>query len=343
MLRGDLATMPLADLLQWVDAARKNVVVELEREGGMRAWIVAVDRAVVTTSMPLARGSLAGDAGGGQSPGLRAAAIEGLLDLFFQSEGTFTLREGTSAPGPGVAVEVQLGFLVMEALRQLDEWPRLEATYPDDGARLRATSGADGARDAAELSVVQSAIHRAAREGRTLGELRLVLGLSRHALLRRVDELRGIGLCELEGAGGAEGAGAVAAGPDLPSKLREQAIALARERQYAEAAHVLRSLLATVPDDRTLRRLLEQTEREHVASCYETISKSDLVQLAGGARAGGAPSIAPGAEQAIVEALAQKPRSVAALVLVSPLRELETLVGILRLAKRGIVEIERTG
>ena len=42
-----------------------------------------------------------------------------------------------------------------------------------------------------------------------------------------------------------------------------------------------------------------------------------------------------------VDALTQKPRSVAGLVLVSPLRELETLAGLLRLVKKGIVEVER--
>lgn len=326
MLRGALATMPLADLLQWVDAARRNVVIEIAREGGLRAWLVAVDRHVISASMPFARGVLAGDGTpAAPGPGLRAVAIEGMLDLFFQEEGEFTLREGTTAPEPGVAVEVQLGFLVMEALRQLDEWPRLAEAYPDDGARLRATS--DAGAGAAELSVVQAAILRAARDATTLGELRLVLGLSRHALLRRVDELRGIGLLDVEGAAIGE--------RDLPSRLIEQATALVRERQFVEAAHVMRSLLATTPGDVRLRRLLEQTEREHVADCYRQIAREDLVRLA---RAGSG-GIAT-ADQAIVDALAQKPRSVAGLVLVSPLREVETLVGLLRLVKKGLVEIE---
>jgi DNA-binding Lrp family transcriptional regulator len=327
MLRGDLATMPLADLLQWVDAARKSVVIEIARQHGLRAWMVCVDRHVVAASMPFTRGVLAGDGTpAAPGPGLRAVAIEGLLDLFFQVDGEMTLREGVTGPEPGVAVEVQLGFLVMEALRQLDEWPRLEAAYPDDGARLRATSDPGGS----ELSAVQAAIQRAAREGKTLGELRLVLGLSRHALLRRVDELRGIGLLEVEGAAIGE--------RDLPSRLLEQAVALVRERQYAEAAHVMRSLLATTPDDARLRRLLEQTEREHVADCYQQIARQDVVRL-GRSGSGGIAS----ADQAIVDALAQKPRSVAGLVLVSPLRELETLVGLLRLLKKGLVEIERAG
>jgi DNA-binding Lrp family transcriptional regulator len=324
MLRGDMKTMPLTDLLQWVDAARKNVVIEIARKNGLRSWFVAADRQVIETVVPGARGVLAGDgAPDAPGPGLRAVAVEGLLDLFLEIEGEFTLREGSAGPEPGVPVGIHLGFLVMEGLRQLDEWPRIEAEYPNESARLRTSNDAGSA----ELSVVQSAIHEAAREGTTLGELRIVLGISRHALLRRVDELRGIGLIEVEGAAQGE--------RDLPSRLIEQASALVRERQYSEAAHVMRSLLASTPNDAHLRRLLEETERQHVSACYEQIAKTDVVRLT--AKGGSMTHL--GADQAIVEALARKARSVTGLVLISPLRELETLIGLLRLIKKGHVEI----
>lgn len=316
--------MPLTDLLQWVDAARKDVVVEISKENIPRAWFVASDRQIIRTVVTGGRGVLAGDGTPEvPGPGLRAVAIEGLLDLFLEVDGEFTLRDGLDGPGPGVSVGVHLGFLVMEGLRQLDEWPRIVAEYPNEGARLRATGDAGGA----ELSIVQSAIHEAATEGTTLGELRIVLGISRHALLRRVDELRGIGLIEVEGAAQGE--------RDLPSRLIEQATALVRERQYSEAAHVMRSLLASTPNDAHLRRLLEETERQHVSACYEQIAKTDVVRLT--TRGESTPHT--GSDQAIIEALTRKPRSVMGLVLISPLRELETLVGLVRLIKKGHVEL----
>lgn len=326
MIRGDLATMPLADLLQWLDATRKSALVEIEREGGLRTWLATVDRQVIAAAPPVAHGVLAADGTtSAPGPGLRAVAIETLLDMFFEANGTFTLKDSAAPPESGVPIEVPIGFVVMEGLRQLDEWPRLEASYPDDGARLRAIGSIA---DAAELSTVQRAIHRAAPEAKTLGELRLVLGLSRHALLRRIDELREIGLVEVEGS---------VASPDLPTTLVEQARILLREGQFAEAAHVLRTLLSSSPGDVKLRRLLAEIERRHVEDCYAQIRPTDLVRIsARPARQGIAA-----AEQAIVDALAQKPRSVAGLVLVSPLRELETLVGLLRLVKKGIVEVER--
>jgi hypothetical protein len=313
--------------VQWVDATRKNVVIEIERDDGMRSFLVTSDRQVIAAAPPLARGILAADGTpSAPGPGLRAVAIEALLDLFFVSDGRFTLRENVAPPEPGVPVEVQIGFLVMEALRQLDEWPRIEAEYPDDSMRLRTT----GAAHAAQVSVVQREILRASEDGRTLGEVRVVLGLSRNALLRRVDELRSIGLVSIEGS---------VPGPDLPATLLEQAKALMLEEQFIEAAYVLRALLATSPGELRLRRLLDECEKRHLAACYAQVSPSDIVQLSG---VRGRHGIAV-AEQALVDALAQKPRSVAGLVLVSPLREIDTMVGLLRLTKKGIVEIDRSG
>lgn len=328
MLRGDFSTMPLSDLLQWVDASRKSVVLEVDRPGGFRAWITAVDRAVVSASRPPKHGRLALDESGGRpGPGLRALAIESLLDLFFDRDGSFVLRQGATPPEPGVAIDVPIGFVVMEGLRLLDEWPRIEAAFADDGARLRRTGSA--AADAAELSFVQRLLLEEAGRTPSLGELRLQLGLSRAALLRRIDELRSIGLVEVEGA--------TPAARDPSSLLVEQALVLLRERQFAEATHVLRTLLSSSPGDRRLRRLLDDAEKRHLESCYERVAPTDLVRLASGPPRAG---IALG-EQALVDALAHKPRSVAGLVLVSPLRELETLEALLRLWKKGIVEVER--
>jgi hypothetical protein len=322
VLTGDLSTMALADVLQWADATRARAVVRVERSDGMTAWLAAQDRMVVATSLPPLQGVLATDGTAEMpGPGLRAVALESLLDLFLWREGRFELREGGSLPSPSIDVEMPLQFLVMEGLRLLDEHVRLEKTYPDEKARLAATDAAPG-----ELATVQSAIYQLAQDAPALGEARLVLGLSRAALLRRVDELRTRGLVEVEG---------IAHGPDLQTDLIEQAQILLHERQYAEAAHVFRSLLAGNPSDVRAKRLLQEAERLQVEAAYELFSPTDIVTLIG------EPTRhrLTGADMAVLDNLA-RPRSVAVLVLVSPLRELETLKAIERLASKGVLAIE---
>lgn len=315
MLAGDLTTMALADLLQWVDATRARALLWLETEQGMRAWLLTADRTVVAASPPPLTGRLAAEGG------LRAATREALLDLFLWPRGRFELRDGAAAPSDAVEVSMPIPFLVMEGLRLLDEHARLEQVYPDN-ARL----GATDAEPDEELDTVESAIRRVAMDAPSLGEARLVLGLSRPALLRRVEELRRRGLVEVEG---------TPHGPDTANDLLDRAQVLLRERQYAEAAHVFRTMLAGDPTNARARLLLAEAERLEIEAAYRTFSPTDIV-----ARAPTAKSIrVTGPEQAILECLARA-RSVAVLVLVSPLREVETLKAVERLAAKGLVTVE---
>lgn len=322
MLSGDLSTMSLADVLQWIDNQRTRALLRLLRPDGTSSWLLADERMIVSASAPMARGKLATD-GTPAAPGagLRALAREYLLDSFLTPEGKFDLREAAAEPSPGVPIDMPVQFLVMEGLRHLDEWPRLLATYPSDSARLAATDV-----EPERLGAVAAAVHQLALEAPALGEARLVLGLSRPALLRCVDELRTRGLVEVEG---------IPHGPDVEATMLDQAQVLLRERQYAEAAHVFRSILATNPTDARARRLLVDVERLEIEAAYERFSPTDVVSLSTLAdfRA------ALGTEQAVLDCLT-RPRSVAVLVLVSPLRELETLGALKRLASRGVLTVE---
>lgn len=322
MLSGDLSTMGLADVLQWADATRARATIRVERAAGMSAWLVAADRTVVAASPPFAEGQLTADGTpDAPGPGLRAATREALLDLFLWHEGRFELREGMHAPGAAVELDMPLQFLVMEGLRLLDEQPRLDETYPDDKARVAATD-----REAIDLDTVGAAIHRLAQSAPALGEARLVLGLSRPALLRHVDALRVAGLVEVEG---------IPHGPDVGGNLIEQAQVLLRERQFAEAAHVFRTLLASDPSDARAKRLLAEAERLEVQAAYELFSPTDVVTVT----AERAELRLSGPELAVLDCLT-RPRSVAVLVLVSPLREVETLKSIGRLLGKGAISVE---
>src|SRR5688572_29049803 len=114
--------MPLADILQWVDAHRSEVLIVVDRGEGMSSWLATRDRAVIATVAPVPRGVLATDGTPEHpGPGLRALAEEMLLDLFLVGEGKFELRERAALPSPRIAVELHLPFLVMEGMRLVDE------------------------------------------------------------------------------------------------------------------------------------------------------------------------------------------------------------------------------
>ena len=322
MLSGDLRTMPLSDLLQWVDTRRRACLVHVQLHGGEQTWFQVEGRAVVATARPLARGMLSADGEPGR-PGPKQVALarENLLDLFLGTDGKFEVRDRGVAPGPAVRVQIAVQFLVMEGLRLLDEWPGISARYPTDEARLAATD-----KPPSDLDPIADAIRELALSAPALGEARLVLGLSRASLLRRVEVLAAKGLVEIEG---------TPHGPDIERSVLDQAQSLLRERQYLEAAHVFRSLLATKPGDPRIRSLLSEAEAQHCAALYKEFPPTHVIAKVSGA------DLEPlrGGELAVLECLPRS-RSVAVLVLVSPLRELETLLALGRLRRRGVIAVE---
>lgn len=330
MLQGDLATLPLPDLFQWLDAARRSGVVEIDPGEGPTLWVEVRDRRVVGAERPP------------PSPGLERlpssspaappealwpeAAHDRLVDLFlFPGVGRFSLAEDAGGFEDGVPLDLPLGQLALEGMRRLDEWPGLDRAYPSEAARLRAGGGGTA------RSPGLGAVLEAARRGLSLAEARRALGLSRPSLLRRVEALREAGLAQVEG---------VAARPDPIARLVDQAQALVRERQFDEAAHVFRSLLAADPSDRRVRQLLREAEREQLAALYEALSPVAVPALRGGPASldsAAGRRLSP-AEREVAERVNGR-WDVASIALASPLREVETLKVLRKLLRLGLLEL----
>jgi hypothetical protein len=330
VLRGDLATFPLQDLLQWLDQSRRAGVLELDPGEGPPLWIEIRERRVVASARPpegppglasLAR----------FQPSLAPEALwperclDRLVDLFLaEGAGRFDLAEDAAGFDDGVALDVGLGELVLEGLRRLDEWPKLDRHYPGEAIALAA--GRAEAR-----TPLGAALREAAAAGLTLGEARLALGLSRPAALRRMESLREASALEVRG---------IAARLDPVSTLVTQAQHLVRERQFDEAAIVFRSLLAADPADRRVRALLREAEREQLAALYEELSPMAVPRLRGGPAAlDGAPGRRLTPADREVASRVNGAWDVAGVALACPLREVETLKALRKLARLGLVEL----
>ncbi len=335
MLQGDLQTFPLPDLLQWLDQSRRTGVVEVDAGEGTPFWLEVRDRRIVAAARPppepaglaaLARWHPAA------APDALApeACADRLVDLFLSPAlGRFTFVDEVSGFDDGVRLDVGLGHMTIEGLRRLDEWPGLDRRYPSEAALLRAAGAGQG------RTVAQRALLDAARQGVSLGEARLALGISRPAVLRRVEALRDLGLVEVEG---------VAAHPDPVARLVGQAQALVAQRQFDEASIVFKTLLAADPSDRRVRTLLREAEREQLAALYEELSPVAVPVLTGGAAS---------LDTAVGRRLSPADRDVAdrvngrwdvaSIALASPLREVETLKALRRLVRLGMAELRERG
>jgi hypothetical protein len=331
VLHGDLATLPLPDLFQWLDQGRRAGVVEVDTGEGVPFWLEVRDRRVLAASRPpAAQSGLGSLAGWAPSEPLERLWPEGcadrIVDLFLaHSSGRFTLADDPSGFDEGVPLDLGLGQMTLEGLRRLDEWPELDRRYPSDGALLCA----DGA--GLPRTPGQRALLEAARRRLSIAEARLALQLSRPAVLRRIEVLRELGLVHVEG---------VAAQADPVARLVDQAQALVVERQFDEAAIVFKSLLAADPSDRRVRNLLREAEREQVATLYEELSPVAIPVLLGGAASLESPAARRLAfAEREVASRVNGTWDVSSVALSSPLREVETLKALRRLLRLGFVDL----
>jgi uncharacterized protein DUF4388 len=331
VLQGDLATFPLPDLLQWIDASRRSGVIDIDTGEGPPFWIQVVDRRIVSAARPPAQpvglGSLAGWSYTEPLDALwPEACADRLVDLFLTpGQGRFTLVNDASGFEDGVLLDLGVGQMTLEGLRRLDEWPVLDGRYPSESALLCA-DGAGRARTPG-----QRAVHEAARRRVSLAEARLGLVLSRPALLRRIEALRELGLAHVEG---------VAPHADPVSSLIDKAQALVVERQFDEAAIVFKSLLAADPSDRRIRNLLREAEREQVAALYEELSPVAVPVLLGGPASLGSPASRrlTGTDKEVAGRI-NGSWDVASIALACPLREVETLRAVRKLVRLGLIDL----
>lgn len=331
MLQGDLVTFPLPDLFQWMDHGRRAGVVEIDAGGGAASWIQVRDRRIVAASRPSAAQAGLGTLAGWSPEAAREAlwpeaCSDRIVDLFLTpGTGRFALVDDPTGFEDGVPLDLGIGQLMMEGLRRLDEWPELDRRYPSEAALLDADSGGPAG------SPAQDALLEAARRRVSIAEARLALHLSRPAVLRRIEILRERGLAHVEG---------VAHRADPVSALVDQAQALLAQRQFDEAAIVFKSLLAADPSDRRVRALLAEAEREQVASLYEELSPVAVPALLPGAASLESPSWRRlSSSDREVASRVNGTWDVASIALACPLREVETLKSIRRLARLKLLEL----
>lgn len=332
MLQADLATFPLPDAFQWLDQSRRSGVVEVDTGEGAPFWIQVVDRRIVASARPpgLEQAGLGALAGWTHSEPAEAlwpeACADRIVDLFLApGQGRLALVDDASGFEGGVPLDLGLGQMSLEGMRRLDEWPALDRRYPRDASLLVV-------RDASRARTPgQRALAEAARRRVSIAEARLALGLSRAAVLRRIESLRARGALDVEG---------VAARADPVSSLIDKAQLLVAERQFDEAAIVFRSLLAADPSDRRVRNLLREAEREQVAVLYEELSPVSVPVLVGGPKSLESPAarrLSPTDRE--VAARVNGAWDVASVALACPLREVETLKALRKLGRLGLLEL----
>jgi len=204
-LSGNLRTMSLPDILQWIAQGRKTGTLHLSR-GAVQKRLSFKDGSIFTswsndpreslgqflvsqgfvTEEQLFRallaqenegrliGSILVDAGILSEPNLaralRAKTEESIYDLFLWPEGDFQFKDDELPENVHFHINTPVQGLLLEGIRRVDEWARIKRVFPS----MRVTFKTNGAPAGSEDPLDHQALGLAAA-GKTLAEIALEL------------------------------------------------------------------------------------------------------------------------------------------------------------------------
>jgi hypothetical protein len=229
-LRGDLRTMPLPDVLQWVGSGRKTGTLHvarrsirkriLLREGRIysswsndpreslgqflvrlrlvseeqlfRALLAQEREGRLLGSILVSQGALSED---DLKRALEAKATETIYDLFLWPAGEFEFLEGELPADIRVTLETPVTPVILEGIRRVDEWQRFRTIFPTSATTFSVVPGS------APSDPLESEIVTLAGAGATLAAISLELRRSEFDTAEVLFDLYGRGLVSVADAG----------------------------------------------------------------------------------------------------------------------------------------------
>ncbi len=369
-LSGTFGTMPLPDLLQWLGDARRTgiltVALEFEerylkiREGHLIALGSDDPRARDLARLLYARGLLdetrlrrAGEERERTRRALRQVLIEGryvapdvlagairahakdvVLQLFLWHDGRFVfsdayqkqiISDGAQVDEFALDQPIPMRELIMDGMRRIDEWRRIAEILPSDYTLVHALGRAP------ELHVLEAL----AKEGEpvALGDLCLRFARPRFEVIEELYDAWRRGLLAVDAVPQQITRPAHVSPTEM---LVDNARALLDEKQFDEAAALLRSALDLDPYHDTARRFLHRARAEQLEELYQQFPPYKVPALTTATGPGrDSPMLTP--REKYLLARVNGNRDVGALTVMTPLGELETLRALKKFHHLGVV------
>ncbi len=223
-LRGDLRTMALPDVLQWIASGRKTGTLHVERrsvqkriilrEGNIfsswsndpreslgqflirlrlvteeqlfRVLLAQEEKGRLLGSILVADGVLAEE---DLRRALKAKAEETVYDLFLWPSGQFEFREGEFPENILITFESLVTPVILEGIRRVDEWQRIRSVFPNMETTFKVNGPPPAGAEAVEKQVLGLAA-----AGKSLAEMSLELRRSEFETASLLFDLHSRGL-----------------------------------------------------------------------------------------------------------------------------------------------------
>jgi hypothetical protein len=271
-LSGNLRTMDLPEILQWIASGRKTGTLHLERrsvqkriffQGGVihtswsndpreslgqflirerlvteeqlfRALLKQETEGQLIGSILIAEGILSEQ---DLRRSLQAKAEETIYDLFLWPEGKFEFKDGEVPANVTVFIDVEVTGVIMEGVRRVDEWQRIKQVLPSMGVTFKAVGGQALPDDPVEREAL-----RMASLDKSMAEISMELRRSEFETASAMYELHQRGLVKVDKVGREAAAAADLVGTikDLLSVANQRLT----ERRYDAALRAYEEVLS---------------------------------------------------------------------------------------------------
>ena len=227
-LTGNLRTMDLPEILQWISTGRKTGTLHIERRS-VQKRIVFKDGVIHSstsndpresmgqflirdrhvTEEQLFRALLRQETEGrllgailvadgvlteaAMRKSLESKAEETIYDLFLWEEGKFEFKDGELPANILVHVNMGVTGVILEGIRRVDEWRRIKEVFPSMGTSFRALTTGKELTDPAERQAVALAA-----AGKTLSEISLEMRRSEFEAASLILDLYNRGLLAVD-------------------------------------------------------------------------------------------------------------------------------------------------
>ena len=273
-LRGDLRTMPLPDVLQWVGTGRKTGTLHVERRSVQKRIILRegvvfsswsndpreslgqfLIRLRLVSEEQLFRALLAQEEKGrllgsilvgdrilaedDLRRALKAKAEETIYDLFLWPSGQFEFREGEFPDNIHITFETPVTPVILEGIRRVDEWQRIRTVFSSMDTTFKAIVQPSAVADAVDRQLLGFAA-----AGRSLAEMSLELRRSDFETAALLFDMHARGLVA---ANPVHGDGSVADPVGAIQALLTLAYQRLQERRYDAALKAYEDVLVRRP------------------------------------------------------------------------------------------------
>jgi hypothetical protein len=367
-LTGNLRTMDLPEVLQWIAGGRKTGTLHLDRRS-IQKRIAFVDGIIQTSwsndpreslGQFLVRDALISEEqlfkallrqekegrlvgvilvaeGAVSEDDLRRAlqrkVAETIYDLFLWNEGQFEFKDGDLPQPTGITVELPVMGVIMEGARRVDEWARIREVFPTGGASFalpKAIPPEITDRDDRRLLELAAA-------GRTLGAIALEMRQSEFDAASRAFDLHHRGLLAvarvLDAPHGADAAGVI------KDRLRVAAERMDHKR-YDQALEAYEQVLAVDRLNQDAKKgLIAVVEARSRDRTLKTVGLNLVPALVMDYKA--LTTLDLDAQEGFVVSRVNGEWDVRSILKLCPMKEEEALMIFARLAERGVIALRR--